>query len=314
MDDIYMINGRAIMKNNWKKSLSIIVPVFNEEEAVVKTVSELRATFFESKIIVIDDGSTDASSKQLSSLKGIKLIRHEKNRGYGASWKSGVSAARTEYVAFYDADGQFIPGDLEEMAEIAITKSIDLISGNRKIFQNVPLARIPGKLVLHKFAEFLINQKIEDLNCGLRVFRKEALEAQIDLLPNGFSASTTSLLVFLKNGNSVEFKKISFLKRKGKSSVSIIKDGINTLRLITSLTLLLDPTRVFSIISIFILIPASAYSLLVLILQRQGLPVLGAVLLIASLQIYLMGLIAGQIADLRLTNRAQIFNSSKKKE
>ncbi len=43
-----MINGRAIMKNNWKKSLSIIVPVFNEEEAVEKTVSELKATFFES--------------------------------------------------------------------------------------------------------------------------------------------------------------------------------------------------------------------------------------------------------------------------
>ena len=88
------------------KSLTIIIPTFNEEDGIKETLCELLPVCEQKKwnIIVINDGSTDSTCKELNSVDGIKVINHPYNKGYGASLKTGVKAADTELIAFYDAD------------------------------------------------------------------------------------------------------------------------------------------------------------------------------------------------------------------
>ena len=94
-------------------------------------------------------------------------------------------------------------------------------------------------------ADYLARQHIPDLNCGFRVLRRDLLLRYLHLLPDGFSASTTTTLLFLKQGHSVHFLPTVVTERSGTSTVRPIQDGMRTVMLIVRLITLLDPFRVF---------------------------------------------------------------------
>lgn len=227
-------------------SLSIVIPAFNEEGAVRQTIEDIRRemerTGVPHEIIVIDDGSEDRTL-EIARATGVMVDTNQVNAGYGASLKRGIRLAQYEYVAIIDADGTYPARYLPQM--LALCRTQDMVVGDRgAAMKNVPWARKPAKLILNRFASFLAERRLSDLNSGLRVFRKSELVPFIPLLPQKFSFTTTITLCMACNGKRMLYLPIEYGKRVGKSKIRPV-DFINFLILVLRMTTLFNPLRVF---------------------------------------------------------------------
>ena len=126
-----------------------------------------------------------------------------------------------------------------------------MVIGNRTSLLHSPLWRMPGKWMLNIMANYLVKERIPDLNSGLRVIRREDALRYLHLCPSGFSFSTTITMVMLSRGYDVKYIPIKVEKRVGKSSISL-KTGFETLLLILRLATLIDPLRIFVPMSLII--------------------------------------------------------------
>ena len=279
--------------------VSVIIPAYNEAAGVGAVIRQVRAELERlerpHEILVIDDCSSDGTG-ELARAAGASVITHSRNKGYGGSLKDGVRAARHPIVLFYDADGQFDAKDIGVL--LGYLPDYDMATGWRDARSHVPSDRIVGKKVLALVANWLANQKIPDLNCGFRAIKRDVLMRYLHLLPNGFSASTTTTLLFLKQGYSVRFVPTVIEKRVGTSTVNPIKDGMRTILLILRLITLLDPFRVFFPVSAILAVAGVAWALPFLIMGR-GLSVGGLFLMTTAIIIFFFGLLVDQVAQLR---------------
>lgn len=282
--------------------LSIVVPAFNEEPAIGATLAALAAEprLRGAQVVVIDDGSMDRTAEIVRSYPGVTLLRHERNQGYGAGIKTGIRAAESDVVAWYDADGQHRPGDLADMVTRLETESLDAVLGARSAESHAVRERALGKAVLKLVAQGIAGQAIPDVNCGLRVFRRAVIRRYLHLLPDGFSASTTSTLLMLKRHYRVSFHSVVAPRRAGHSSVRQLRDGLSTLHLIARIVMLFNAFRVFSAIAAIVGLTGLAYGTVIALRQGLGFPVLAALMVIVALQVFLMGLIGDQISAMRL--------------
>lgn len=227
-------------------SLSVVVPAFNEEGAILHTIEDIRremdATGVPYEIIVIDDGSED-KTLEIARQTGVVVDTNQVNTGYGASLKRGIKHAQYEYVAIIDADGTYPARYLPAMLKMCRTQ--DMVVGDRgAAMKNVPWIRKPAKWVLNTFASFLAERRLNDLNSGLRVFRKSELVPFIPLLPQKFSFTTTITLCMSCNGKRMIYTPIEYGKRVGKSKIRPV-DFINFIILVLRMTVLFNPLRVF---------------------------------------------------------------------
>ncbi len=227
-------------------SLSIVIPAFNEEGAVRETIEEVRRAMeplsIPYEVIVVDDGSEDRTL-EIARETGAIVDSNQVNTGYGASLKRGIKRAQHEYVAIIDADGTYPPHYLPEM--LALCRDQDMVVGDRgAAMKNVPWIRKPAKWILNSFASFLAERKLNDLNSGLRVFRKSELVPFIPLLPQKFSFTTTITLCMSCNGKRMIYTPIEYGKRVGKSKIRPV-DFLNFLILVLRMTVLFNPLRVF---------------------------------------------------------------------
>jgi glycosyltransferase involved in cell wall biosynthesis len=227
-------------------SLSVVIPAFNEEGAVRQTIEdvqrEMDATGVPYEIIVIDDGSDDRTM-EIARTTGVIVDGNQVNTGYGASLKRGIKMAQYEYVAIIDADGTYPARYLPPM--LAMCRTQDMVVGDRGAgMKNVPMIRKPAKFILNSFASFLAERKLNDLNSGLRVFRKSELVPFIPLLPQKFSFTTTITLCMSCNGKRMIYTPIEYGKRVGKSKIRPV-DFINFIILVLRMTVLFNPLRVF---------------------------------------------------------------------
>jgi len=286
--------------NREKIKLSVIVPVFNEGETIAQVIDglkdELKRLDLEYEIIVVNDGSSDRSKEILENIQETKLINHPYNKGYGASLKTGARNAKFDWLLFFDGDGQHKPEYIEEF--LRYTDEYDAILGWRQGYKG-PALRQPGKKLLHFVANYLVEKKIPDLNCGFRLLKKKPFIQYEHLFPNGFSLSTTSTLSFLKEGFSVKYVHITINKRIGKSSVKV-SDGLRTIMLIVRLIMLFSPLKIFlpvSFVGFLLSFSWMVYDLLnsnfQLISKSSGF------LFVASLLVLLFGLLADQVAAIR---------------
>jgi glycosyltransferase involved in cell wall biosynthesis len=134
----------------------------------------LRKVTEDYEIIVVDDGSTDHSREILQSLTSLyprlRLIFHERNRGYGAALRSGFAAATKEFIFYTDGDFQYDPADLPAlMAEMK--EGVDIVNGY-KIKRHDPLHRIVIGRVYHYLMKLLFGFKIRDVDCDFRLMRR----------------------------------------------------------------------------------------------------------------------------------------------
>ena len=144
----------------------------------------------------------------------------------------------------------------------------------------------------------IARQRIPDLNSGLRCFRREVIERYLHLLPDGFSASTTSTLLMIKRGYRLDYVPIVTERRVGTSTVKI-SDGLATLHLMTRLMVLFDAFRFFTALSALQILPGLIYGLILAIDKGMGFPTFAAMLVISGVLTFLIGLVCDQIAAMR---------------
>lgn len=278
--------------------ISIIIPVFNEERLVANVIEEIKSVVKGQKyeIIAVNDGSTDNSLNILKKIKGIKVIEHPYKKGYGASIKTGVRAAKGNWILTIDADGQHnaveIPRLLKEIGKY------DLIVGARSKKDMSFLRNIP-KVFITLLANYIVNAKIADLNSGLRVARKSVIERFMHLLPNGYSLSTTLTLACFKSSYNVKYVPIKTQKRKsGKSKIRPIEDTVRFIVLVLRMCMLFNPLKIFLPIT-FLLSILSLYFLSLDLFSYYSISDVTILTVILTMLIFFFGLIADQIAFLR---------------
>ncbi len=253
------------------EGFSVIVPAFNEEEGVGRVLAELRSVLGRSErpseVLVVDDGSTDGTAR-VAAAAGVRVVRHERNLGYGASLKTGIRRARWDRIVITDADATYPLGRLLDLVEALA--EVDMAVGARTgETVRVPLLRRPAKWCLRKLAQYLTGVAIPDLNSGLRCFRKSTIAEYMHLLPLGFSFTTTATLAYHADGRLVRYLPIDYQDRRGASKIRPVRDTYNFLLLILRTVMYFDPIRVFMPAALVALAATAATFAYELVWQRN---------------------------------------------
>ncbi len=177
------MNQKPLRQN----SISVILPAYNEADSIGEEIVQIQKVLKESEIsyefIVVDDGSTDETSK-IAQSKGVKVVRHAKNRGVGAGRKTGILTAQNEIIVTTDADGTYPQKPILEMLQLILEHDYDMVIGARvKEKGTFYWLRLPAKFLIRKLASYLSQEKIPDLNSGLRIFKKSIALKYFYLLP-----------------------------------------------------------------------------------------------------------------------------------
>lgn len=232
---------------------TVIVPCYNEEKAILDTIVSLHACLKNMgnyEIIVVNDGSSDKTpavlEAALQKYPVLRVVNHATNKGYGAALKTGIRRANSEMIVITDADGTYPNERLPELIQIA--KETDMVVGARVNSEEVtyPLIRKIPKWFLVRYASWMAGQKIPDMNSGMRVFRKKIAERFINILPDGFSFTTTITLAMLTNHYDVRYVPIGYSARIGKSKIRPVHDTLNFIQLILRTGMYFAPLRVFA--------------------------------------------------------------------
>lgn len=283
--------------------LSLIVPVFNEAGALplfLVAVEKLAGRLADgSEIIVVDDGSTDGTSAALAEAEHawplidsvtLRLVRHRRNRGYGAALRSGLEAAHNDVVAICDADGTYplmrVPALAAQLGDDA-----DMVVGARPLSDS-PLLRRPAKAALNAFASYLAASPIPDLNSGLRVFRRADWRRHAHLMPDGFSFTSTITMALLTEGRSVLYVPIRCRPREGHSKIRPIRDTAAFFLLVCRMALMFRPLRVFGPAATVLAIAGLGLLVARLFMDDTIGVATTIVLLVASMQLFALGLLA----------------------
>jgi len=276
-------------------TVSIVIPALNEEEAIADVVSRLRAEARWKEILVVDDGSGDATSERAAGA-GAHVVRHPYRKGNGAAVKTGIRRAQGEFILIVDGDGQHAPSDARRLVERL--GEYDLVIGARTARTQATLGRRIGNRLLNHLASYLTGRHVADLTSGFRGARREHLREFIHLLPNGFSTPTTTTLAFIKAGYNVAFEPVDARPRTGQSKIKFAKDGTKFFLILLKVITIFSPLRVF--------VPLSAGSLLLGILYGLAnfaiygrIPNGAVILILFAVIVFLVGLISEQISSLR---------------
>lgn len=280
--------------------ITIVIPAHNEEGAIGECLAQLQANLPAgvTEIIVVDDGSTDRT-RAIAEAAGVKVLRHPTNRGYGASLKTAIRAATTEYILMMDADGQHRVEDVAALcAAITGARAPDCVIGHRtKVFHS-SWWRMPGKWFLKQFAQFLTQRKIPDLNSGLRIIRRDVVTRYMHLCPSGFSFSTTITVALNARGYTVDFVPISVKPRIGTSTVSV-RTGFQTILLVLRLATLFNPLRVFLPLAMLLILFGVVWTIPYL-MDGKGVTVMSMLSILTGVLLFALGLLCDQVAQARL--------------
>ncbi|MBF0363754.1 MAG: glycosyltransferase family 2 protein [Oligoflexia bacterium] len=279
---------------------SICIPVYNEEKIISKVIEELKISLPGAEIIVVNDGSSDKSLDVVSGIKNIRTLTHDRNIGYGGSLKTAMRASTKSIVAWYDGDGQHKAKDLQKALSLLKESLVDAVIGVRDHSSDLKISRMPGKFLIKIIAHLVVRHRVPDINSGLRCFKKDVITKYLHLLPNGFSASSTSTIVMMKRGYRIGYVSISTVKRTGTSSVKILKDGVKTIKLIIRMLILFDAFNFFTILSLIQIIPATIYGIHIALMVKLGFPTLAAVVVISGLLTFFIGIVSDQISQIRI--------------
>lgn len=282
--------------------ISIIIPCFNEEKSIGTLLNTLSKNPYIKKceIIVVDDGSSDQSKKIIERFKFVRLIKHNRNSGYGQAIVTGMKNSTRANIVWMDGDGQHQVADVVKLCKVLVAPEIDFVIGERDQYSYQVKSRLLGKLVLRMFIKLCGVSTISDFNSGLRGFKTSVIRKYFHLLKGGFGASTTTtLLMEMRNYNGSTCS-INVLSREGSSSVRQVRDGMRTLLLIFRSLLLFRPMRFFFSVGLMFFTVGLIYGLWRTFSEGIGFPVFGAVLVLAGIIIIMLGLITDQISQLRL--------------
>ena len=288
--------------------LSVVIPALNEEDGIQEVLGRVLAAapglhevgFGQLELIVVDDGSTDRTPELVAATPGVKLIRHAVNGGYGAALKTGFAAASGEWIGFLDADGTYPPEYFPQLCQAALAQDADIVIGSRMAGADsqMPRVRRIGNILFANLVSLVSNQRITDSASGMRIFKKSAL-ARLYPLPDGLNLTPVMSTRALHERLRMVEVPIPYSERRGRSKLSVMRDGVVFGQSIVWTALTYNPVRQLGIIALVALGIALAIALWIVALRMQGVTTLGpwgmfalfsaVVLAVAGVSIFALG-------------------------
>lgn len=280
-----------------KPLVSVVLPAYSENqetlEAIVAAIKRVCGSAgARNEIIIVDDGSVPA----LPRIVDARIIRHPYNMGNGAAIKTGTRAAEGEILVFMDADGQHNPEDVPRLLA-KLEEGYDMVIGARTADSQAGAHRAIANVAYSRFASWMTGHRIEDLTSGFRAVRADKFRRFLYLLPNGFSYPTTSTMAFFRSAFPVAYVPIKAGRRKGASKIRMLKDGTRFFLIILKIGALFSPMRLFLPVS-FVLFMTGALYYSYTYLTSGRFTNMSALLFIASLLTFLIGIVSEQVSAL----------------
>ena len=211
------------------------------------------------EVLAIDDASTDNTLTVLREaalrMPHVQVLAFRRNGGSGTARRLGTGRARGEIVVWTDADMTYPNERIPELVNILLADpSYDQVVGARLTEEGThKWLRVPAKWLIRKIAERLSNQKIPDLNSGLRAFRRSVSLPYLRLLPPGFSCVTTITLSFLQNQHDIRYVEIDYAKRAGTSKFHFVRDAYRYILQVLRMIMYFDPLKVLMPLALWLL-------------------------------------------------------------
>ena len=228
--------------------VSIVIPVYNEEQAIADDldliIQTMEATDYDYEIIVVDDGSTDASPLIVRQRSQVRLVRHPYNRGTGAARTTGIKEAQGDVIVMTDGDGTYPNQDIPRL--LGYIHEYDMVVGaRRRESGTMRWLRSPVKHAIRLLASYLVGMRIPDLNSGFRAFKKDIVAGYLNILPTTHSWVSTITLAFLSDGHTVKYIPIDYYPRRGRSKFRPVADTYNYLSLVARTITYFNPLQIF---------------------------------------------------------------------
>jgi len=264
-------------------TLSVVIPAYNEERGIAEISQRVlavkedlaKAGIDGLEVLVVDDGSRDRTAQIAGAIEGVRLIRHPKNKGYGAALKTGFSQATGDLIGFLDADGTYPPECFPQLCREAINGS-DLVIGSRMAGaeSKMPLTRRIGNLFFAALLTLVGRQKVSDSASGMRVFKREILE-QVYPLPDGLNLTPVMSTRAVHEGIRMVEVPIPYSERVGRSKLSVVRDGRIFLQSIIWTVLTYNPVRILGAIGLIGVLFSAAVAAGLVITRLSGVTSLG---------------------------------------
>lgn len=279
--------------------LSVVIPAKNEAEGLATFLPSLRALYPQAEVIVVDDGSTDATV-QVCENAGVRVISHPYSKGNGAAVKTGARAATGDHVVFMDGDGQHDPADIQRLL-YRMEEGYDLVVGARSgLSSQASIARWSANSLYNRLASWMVNREIPDLTSGFRCVDRRKFLDFLYLLPNGFSYPTTSTMAFFRAGYSVGFVPISVAQRLGSSHINILRDGVRFFLIIFKIGTLYSPLKVyFPIAAVISGLGVLNYFYSVFSSGSWRVTNMSTLMILSGVFVFLIGLLSEQVTNLQ---------------
>ena len=250
-----------------KQLLIVALPALNEAATIGDVISRIPDSITgidEIQVIVIDDGSDDATSA-IAKANGAKVIRHIERRGVGAAFQTAVKYAvqnQASFLATLDSDGQFSPEDLPTLLEPVTNGDAEFSSASRfkdpEMVPDMPWIKKWGNRKISQLISQLTGQKFYDVSCGMRCYNRKAL-LNLNLIGDFTYTQEVFLNLAFKKIRIVEVPiRVRGVREFGNSRVanSLIRYAVNSSRIIWRAYRDYRPLRFFGWLAVFLLVPA----------------------------------------------------------
>jgi len=308
--------------------LIIYIPAYNEEENIQRVLAALPTKLEgigEVATLVVDDGSTDRTV-ELAKAAGAAIIKHYKNRGVGAAFRSSVQYAlenNADILVSIDADGQFAPGEIPALIKPILDGETNMVIGNR--FHNGKPVDMPGiKFWGNKQVTSIIGsitgQKFTDVSCGFRAYDREAL-LRLNVFGD-FTYTHESILSLVYQGLRVVEMPVTVrydANRKSKVAGSISNYAWQTSKIMLRVLLNYRPLRVFGTTGIILIGVGALFELFLFIFYAvagsftpyKAAGFIGLGFILFGMLVLLIALISDMLNRLRINMDQQLYETKK---
>ena len=197
--------------------VSFVLPAFNEEPNIARAIHETSRAAARHcaahEIVVVDDGSSDGTAdivaREAEKNPAIRLVRHDRNRGYGEALRTGFTSASLDYVFFTDADNQFDMNELPLL--LAWADEADVVAGYRRKRMD-PLMRRVNAWGWNRLVRLLFYVPVRDIDCAFKLFRRDML-ARVDIESRGALINTEIMVKLARAGRRIVEVPVTHLPR-----------------------------------------------------------------------------------------------------
>ena len=286
-------------------SASIIIPTYNETEGLISILNNITDVLeknpgLDIEFIFVDDGSDVPIAEKIKNHKKVRVIRNDRNSGYGYSIKRGSLEAKHNILGIIDSDNSYNLSFLVDHLKSFKDSKVDLLVGKRNFTYNEGIFRKLYRFFLNKLASILCNYKILDINSGIRLFKKNFFLENIKYYPDKFSITSTQTLSYILQKKNIKYIDTTYFKRSEKSKINIFKDPFNFVFLILKVYMLFAPLSFFSWIGLFFIILSFLIGIFTYFIFLNIADITVLLLFLTGINCILFGLIAETI---RLKNK-----------